>query len=410
MNERSQAPYILHADGDSFFVACELTKRPDLVGKPVIVGEDRGIAAAMSYEAKKMGVTRAMSVFEIKRLYPEVVILNHSFALYREISDKMYEIISSYLDVVQRYSIDECFAEVSHADIRFYGGLEKLAHTIQDDIRHQLGVTYSFGIGRTKSLAKIASKMRKPNGCVVIETEVQEIEALKKTPIDDVWGLGRRTSPRLINMGIHTAHTFTQYSSTTIARFFSEPVVDIQQELLGNRRLHVEGSHDPRDQKSLQSTSTFRPSSNIPSVIWSELAENIEHACRRARKLGLQTKQISFFVKSREFVYRTADVRLSHYTSEPGAILNAIEQAFAEILIEGEMIRATGITLQSLVKVEHVQDDLFGLQRDSQKVVDVELAVDGMRKKYGNGAVRRVSSLRAKTHTDFDAFHPRAQI
>ncbi|MDD5721502.1 MAG: hypothetical protein PHT16_03620, partial [Candidatus Pacebacteria bacterium] len=102
----------LHADGDSFFVACELTLRPELRGKPVVVGEDRGIAVAMSPEAKKLGVTRGMPTFQIKKLFPEVTILSHHFDLYQDISSRMQQILQSYCRTIEVYSIDECFAVV----------------------------------------------------------------------------------------------------------------------------------------------------------------------------------------------------------------------------------------------------------------------------------------------------------
>src|SRR3990167_733087 len=96
----------LHADGDAFFVACELTLRPELRGKPVVVGADRGIAVAMSPEAKKCGVTRGMPVFQIKKSYPEVVILSHHFDLYEDIAKRMQQILSSYFNKIEVYSID----------------------------------------------------------------------------------------------------------------------------------------------------------------------------------------------------------------------------------------------------------------------------------------------------------------
>nr|MBP6060551.1 hypothetical protein [Candidatus Paceibacterota bacterium] len=112
----------LHADGDSFFVACEVSVRPELKGQPVIVGADRGIAVAMSAEAKKLGVTRGMPVFKIKKLFPQVIILSHNFALYEEISNKLYQILSSYFLEVEVYSIDECFALVQPFELKYYGG------------------------------------------------------------------------------------------------------------------------------------------------------------------------------------------------------------------------------------------------------------------------------------------------
>jgi hypothetical protein len=158
----------LHADGDSFFVACEVAKEPQYKGKPVVVGGDRGVAVAMSAEAKKLGVTRGMPVFQIKRDFPTVIVLPHNFDLYNHISRQVYEILCSYLSLVEIYSIDECFALVKPSDVVFAGSPEKLLTEIKHEIQETCGVTYSFGLARTKALAKTASKLNKPNGLVML--------------------------------------------------------------------------------------------------------------------------------------------------------------------------------------------------------------------------------------------------
>ncbi len=397
MNERSLEQIsdnlFLHADGDSFFVACELTQQPELRGKPVIVGGDAGIAVAMSYEAKKLGVTRGMPVFQIKKLYPEVIILNHHFELYRRISKGVLQILLSYVEAVEEYSIDECFALVKPSDIRFYGSEEKLVHAIKNEIQTKLGVTYSFGVARTKVLAKTASKLKKPNGTVVLLTEADECEALKKTDIDEVWGIGRRTVPRLTAMGIKTAYDFVRFDGERIARQFAEPVVVLQKELGGQSIMEVHYESDPRDQKSIQSTSTFRPSSDDPKVVWAEIATNAEHACEHARKLQLMTNSISFFVKSSEFAYHFADAKLSLYTSDPGVVLNTLEKIFLKTLKPGEKIRSTGVILHNLRREEDVPSDLFGSQAKANAKNTIEIVGDLMRAKFGPRALRRAASI-----------------
>jgi nucleotidyltransferase/DNA polymerase involved in DNA repair len=393
MNERSQESYFLHADGDSFFVACELSIHPEFRGLPVIVGGDSGIAVAMSTEAKKLGVTRGMPTFQIKKQFPEVVILDHHFDLYRSISRKVYAILLSYVESVEVYSIDECFAVVKPSDIRFYGSLEKLATTIKNEIQSTLGVTYSFGIARTKTLAKTASKLKKPNGLVVLLTEADEHAALKKTHIADVWGLGRKTSPRLIAMGVKTAYDFVIFSSEKLEKYFSEPVVVLQKELSGQVFFTVENNSDPHDQKSIQSTSTFRPASSDAKIIWAELADNAEYACEQARKLRLMTNSLSFFVKTSEFRYHFADTKLSLYTADPGIVLNALERAFQSVLVSGEKIRSTGVILQNLRREEDVPKDLFGMQEKANTKSTVEIVGDAIRKKFGHRAIRRASGI-----------------
>lgn len=384
----------LHADGDSFFVACEVALKPEYKGKPVIVGEDRGIAVAMSYEAKKLGVTRGMPVFKIKKQYPEVIILPHHFDVYQRISKGVYDIMISYLEKVERYSIDECFAVVKPSDIVYAGTAENLVRDIKNEIEQTLGVTFSMGLARTKALAKTASKLKKPNGMVLLLTDEDEHSALEKTLISDIWGIGRKTIPRLKAMGMKTAYDFVNYPSASIEKFFSEPLILLQKELSGESHYEVDSDADPRDQKSIQSTATFKPSSTDPARIFAELSENVERACEHARRLNLMTNSVSFFVKTSNFLYRTGDCRVPLYTTNPTIILEAIESVFNAVIRPDEKIRATGVTLHSLRREEDVPRDLFGVQDSSSSKNILEEVGDSIRKKFGHNALKRASSLK----------------
>ncbi len=384
----------LHADGDSFFVACEVSQNPQYKGLPVVVGEDRGIAVAMSYEAKKLGVTRGMPVFQIKKQFPKVIILSHHFDLYRKISDDVYNIFLSYLENVEIYSIDECFMVVKPSDIKHAGSAEKLVKNIRDEIRNKIGVTYSFGIGRTKVLAKTASKLEKPNGVVLLLNEQDEEKALKKTLIKDVWGIGKQTIPRLYDMGIKTAYDFVHYSREYIEKYFPQPLINIKQELSGESVLDFDPDHDPRSQKSIQSTATFKPATSDPKVIFAELSSNIERACEHSRELGLMTNSVSYFVKNTNFVIHTQDCRLPLYTTNPSVILNCLEPIFSKLVEEDEKIRSTGITLHNLLRSEEIQRDLFGIQDKSESKNIIEEVGDIIKARFGNDALKHASSLK----------------
>ncbi len=386
----------LHADGDSFFVACELTRRPDLKGKPVVVGEDRGIAVAMSPEAKKLGVTRGMPTFRIKKLFPEVVILPHHFDLYLEISGRMRQILSSYAREVEEYSIDECFARVRPSEIKYFGGEKNFLKELKEEIEKTLGVTYSLGLARTKVLAKQASKLEKPGGMVALLSREDEMKALKATPIGEIWGIGRRTVPKLTALGVGTAYDLVRYPEGEMAKKFSRPVLDLKKELSGEEIFEVRSNVDPRSQKSIQATATFRPASANPSVIWRELARNAEEACGHAREVRLASNKISFFVKSSEFKYRYGEAKLLFFSSDPGAVLNAIEPEFPKLLRKRERIRSTGVILQNLLREEKAPLDLFGRQMEALKRTRVEETADKIRKKFGKGSIGRASSMRRK--------------
>ncbi len=387
----------LHADGDSFFVACELSIRAELKGKPVIVGGDKGIAVAMSKEAKKLGVTRGMPVFKIKKFYPEVIILPHNFELYEDIAERMQNILSSYFVDIEVYSIDECFALVDPSEIKYFGGPEKLLGELKNEIETTLGVTYSLGLARTKALSKLASKLEKPGGVVFLLTKQAEENALKKTSIDDIWGIGRKTIPRLKNFGLQTAFDFVHFPTNRLTNLFSSPLLVLKRELSGENLMEVKSNADPRDQKSIQSTATFRPASKNIQIILRELAENTAQCCQNAREIHMVTNSISFFVKTNEFKYYSEDIKLPLFSSDPGIIQNAIEPKLPKLLRNGELIRSTGVILHNLIREETVPLDLFGKQEKVLGNRKVEEVADKLRAKHGKDVIKRASSMKKKS-------------
>ena len=350
----------------------------------------------MSSEAKALGVTRGMPIFQIKKLFPQVVILSHHFDLYHDIQRRMHEILLKYFCTIEEYSIDECFALVEPSEVKYFGGEKKLLTALKKEIEETLHVTYSIGLAKTKALAKQASKLEKPNGLVMLLSKEDEVKALKATLIDNIWGIGRKTVPDLRRLGIKNAYDFVNYPEKEIEKKFSKPLLVLQKELGGEPILEVESNINPRDQKSIQSTSTFHPASTDPKIIWREISENAEHACRNVRKIKLVSNKVSFFVKTSEFKYYIDEVKLTEYTADPGVILDALEPKFLKLLRAKKRIRSTGVILHNLIREEEVPLDLFGRQKKKLSNLVVEEAADKIRKKYGEDIIKRASSLRKR--------------
>ncbi len=168
---------IPHIDADAFFVSCEVARLPHLKGKPVIVGGERGIACAMSYEAKALGITRGMPVFEIRKRFPQTVVLPAHFELYYAYQKNLVSFLCERFSCVEVYSIDECFMEITEEELAF---TDTALASLRKEIEETLGISYSLGLARTKTLAKIASKKNKPKGSFVMrrDIELQSIENL----------------------------------------------------------------------------------------------------------------------------------------------------------------------------------------------------------------------------------------
>ncbi len=422
-----QKTRILHVDGDNFFVACEKARFPQLKGKPVIVGEERGIASAMSYEAKKLGVHRGMPVFEIRKQFPQVVILPAHFELYEQYALKLYQVLCKYSDTVERYSIDECFALIDESEIEKYEQekiLDSTKRSFLETIKHEaescLGITLSFGLAGTKTLAKIGSKYNKPSGCVTI-TEQDRIRFLKETGVGSVWGIGRAISASLTSYNIKTAYDFISLDPTFIKKNFGEGTLATWYELRGQRYLEVHGyGKDNHTPKSLQSTRSFGKSFEIyskrltngdlqvpreRSFFLSELSNHAESLCARLRSYKLKTNKLSFFLKKNTLTnrYISREVEIGFYTNNASDLCKAINKACEEIFNEldtdqnfGFKIKATGISIYQLKPVEAIQDDLFATQSTLDSKRQYTEAVDSLISHVGADSIYLCSSLESK--------------
>lgn len=386
--------YILHADGDSFFAACEVARRPDLRGKPVVVGEERGIASSMTIEAKHLGIRRGMPIFEIRKTFPSVVVLSSHFELYQKYHENFVRIVEKYLPGVESYSIDECFARIPELPER---SLRSLAEEIKKEVNTSLGTTFSFGIARTKTLAKIASKLKKPDGCVVLVQKDDITRALDATDIRAVWGIGYKTSERLEARGIRTASDFINVLPfDEVQKYFAEPIAETWKELYGIRIYNVGARSE--SQKSIQATRSFIKATNDPDILFSELSRNIEIACRELRALGLYTRTLHIFYAhkigvGRHTHRRSARMELTVHTQDTETVLREALKLSKIVYIRGYFYKSTGVTLSGLKSEKSIQNDLFGGQCIEYRKSDQWRPIDALNRKFGDFTVMYGSSL-----------------
>lgn len=387
--------YILHADGDAFFAACEVSRRPDLKGKPVVVGEERGIASAMTYEAKRLGVHRGMPIFQIREKFPQVTVLSSHFELYQEYHTNLVALLSERVHEVESYSIDECFAELPIMEDK---NVEPFVRKLKDDIQRALGVTFSFGVARTKTIAKLASNLEKPDGCTILIEEEKIKKTFTNKEIGSVWGIGYKTNERLTRRGIRTIADFLKVPLEEIQTAYTEPVADIWREL-SNISIHKVHS-DHADHKSIQATRSLIKATQEPGILFSELSRNIEIACADLRSMDLYTNAVSVFYahkigQSRYTYRRWARVVLSAYTQDTRTILKAIEPLTKELFKRGYRYKSTGVTLVNLRRKEAIQNDLFGAQEaDYGNVAHLE-SLDALNRRFGDFSVMYASSMRS---------------
>ncbi|MBI5644896.1 DNA polymerase IV [Candidatus Kaiserbacteria bacterium] len=393
---RSFPRAILHIDGDSFFASCEVAKNPQLRGKPVITGQERGIVSSMTYEARALGVRRAMSLHEIKRKFPEVIILPSDYETYSIFSHRMYEIVRRYTPVVEEYSIDECFADLTGLRRTLRMPYPRIVASIKRDLEQELGMTFSIGLSATKVLAKLGSKWQKPAGLTLIPLSDTR-KYLETTPIGKIWGIGPNTSAYLQKFGIQTAYDFTIRSEAWVSEKLSKPGYELWKELNGESVLAVDGESRETYQ-SISKTKTFTPPSRSRTAIFSQLSKNIENACLKARRWNLSSSHIFFFLKTQEFKYHGCEIKLPHPTNVPQDMLRAVKDHYLSVFRSGVEYRATGITLMHLQDADTRQLDLFGAVRKSEGLQHVFTSVDALCERFGKHAIFLGSSFYAMTH------------
>ncbi len=208
---------ILHVDMDAFFASVEQFDRPELQGKPVLVGGDgpRGVVAAASYEARAYGCHSAQPMAIALRDCPDAVVMPPRGRRYREVSEQVFTVLESFTPLVQPLSIDEAFLDVTGSR-RLYGSPRQIAASIRQRIVEQVGVTASVGVAPNKFLAKLASDMNKPDGLTVIDPQRVE-QTLAVLPICRMWGVGPATEKKLTDLGITTFGDLQRYPPAVLA-------------------------------------------------------------------------------------------------------------------------------------------------------------------------------------------------
>lgn len=407
--------WVLHIDGDAFFASVEQSRRPELWGKPVVVGQERGIATAMSYEAKALGIERGAPIFKVKKEYKNVTILSSHFELYNKYARALANILSEHTDVLETYSIDECFAIIYDTE----ENLIKRVQELKTYVQKKLGITYSFGASTTKVLAKVASKRNKPNGlCFLLNN--QDIEtALKDTKVDKIWGLGFATCRKLNSYSFHTAYDFiTKTMPQPLLDMFSINILETKDELMGIKKFSVSSEHNHK--KSIQSTRAFINKTGDKSIIKSELSKNLETAISELYKNKLYTNRVVLFVKEYKdptFKYNHKSKVISQEFYLPNFSQNSLSVSmyineFIERLFDRNngidtgtkhLYKSSGVVLTNLRIRDEIPISLFEDESVSlNNEVGMNNLINKLKTKYGFGAIALGSSVSALNNRQND--------
>ena len=385
---------ILHVDADAFFASCEQAVNPDLRGKPVITGKERGIVAAASYEAKARGVERGMRLFEVKKVCPDAVILPSDYETYSLFSVRMFDILRRFTPDVEEYSIDEAFADLTRLRRSFHGSYAMIAGQIQETMGKELGFTVSIGVSLSKVLAKIGSKWKKPHGLTMIPGMDIHLY-LQKLPIEKVWGIGSNTSAYLRKFGIMTALDFARKGEELVKERLSKPYREIWQELNGHSVYPVV-TETKSSYKSISKAKTFTPPSQDEAFVFAQLAKNLEAACIKARRYKLSASRLILFLRTQDFMSAGVELLLDRPSAFPSELFGPLKEGFKTMFHSGTSYRQTGVVLAGLKPEGDVQYSLFDDTLKIEKMAQVYSALDELSAKYGKYAVHHGASLPTK--------------
>ena len=393
-----QRATILHVDLDAFFAAVEQRDRPELRGRPVVVGgaagpDSRGVVSAASYEARRFGVHSAMPIRTAAALCPDAVFLPVDGRKYAAVSREVMAVLGRFTPRVEPISIDEAFLDVAGSEALF-GPPEAIAVAIKSAIRFEIGLTASVGVATTKLVAKIASDLRKPDGLVVVAPG-EEAAFLAPLPIARLWGVGEKTRLALADFGVRTIGDLAAIPPDALRRRFGEHGAQLAERARGIDPSPVES---PQDAKSISHEHTFDVDTSDRDEIERTLLGLSEGVAARLRAAGIRAGTVAVKVRDSDFETHTRQRSMAEPTDLAGPIWRTSVELAAPLL-RGIRVRLLGVAARNLH--EPSQLALFDGGGEDRERRAVE-AVDEIRRRFGSRAVTRARLLQGGVPEPFE--------
>lgn len=379
---RDMQKKIIHLDMDAFYASVEMLDDPLLRGKAVIVGGDlnRGVVSAASYEARKYGVHSALAIVTAKKLCPHGIFIRPRLHRYREVSQQIMQIFSSFTPLVEPLSLDEAFLDVTGSE-KLFGDASYIAQVIRQSVAQQTGLTVSAGLASSKLVAKIASDMDKPDGLTIVPFG-KEREFLAPLPISKLWGVGKVTQKELFKLGVKTIGDLAQVSNEILKMKFGQHGNHLHRSSLAidDREVIPESAV-----KSIGHEETFASDLVVTDVISKELLDISVRVARRLRNHGLKARTVMLKVKYYDFMQVTRSVTLKEATDDSHTIYAESKKLLGQTQAGKKPVRMVGITTANFIDaLQPVQASLFAIEnREGQCRKSLNVAVDSITHKYG---------------------------
>lgn len=384
------------ADCNNFFASCERVFRPDLYGRPVIVlSNNDGCAVARSNEAKALGIKMGEPYFKIRHIVEknDVAVFSGNMALYGDMSNRVRMVLESLCPSIEAYSIDESFMDLRGMDNVDFDAYAKM---VSSECWRLTSIPVSVGIAPTKTLAKIASKLCKQypklkGGCYMHRP--QDIEKiLRKFPIEDVWGIGRRSSVKLHSMGIRTAYEFIQLHESAVRKIFGLNGLRTWKELKGEPCIGFEDGFDVK--QSICVSRSFSEEITEVEELCEQIANFAASTAEKLRKQNSVAAEILVFAYTNRFKENAPQIHgaLAVHFDQPVNdqrifVLKAVE-AMREVFRKGYGYKKAGVIANHIMQVDEVPGSLFEDTAAKEREHKLTSAVDIINGVFGDGAVR----------------------
>ncbi len=380
--------YIALVDCDSFFVSCERKLNPELKGIPVsVVSGERGCVIARSKEAKQIGVPMGIPLFQAVEKYPACLYIPANHFAYTKISKSIMEILKDFSPNVQVYSIDEAFVDFTGLTKLYKKNYYDLGLDLQQRILNEVDIPVTIGISRTKTLAKLASdKAKNTINRVSLAGKLTSLNLIKKTEIDEIWGIGRRLGVKLRGYGIKTAYDYVRRDDSWIQKRFGKNGLTTKAELLGIMVSPI--TNEKELPKSISDTKSFLEFSSDLNFLKNELLIHIHSCSVRLRKINCKCKTIGVILKTKDFKTFYEKKNLDSGLDFEFDISKTAFELLEKLYSSNILYRSIGIVLENFYPSEEEQLQLF---EDKSKLIKNEKlgqSLDNLEKKFGRNIVR----------------------
>jgi len=387
---------IFHVDMDAFFVSVEELFDPSLKGKAVVVGgqrDERGVVSAASYEARKFGVHSAMPLRSAAKMCPQAIFVNGHPDRYRECSEKVHNVLTTFSPQVEMASIDEAYLDMTGTE-RLHGRPLRATHSLHERMKAETGLNCSIGIGISRLIAKVSSAKAKPNGVLWI-VPGQEAKVLAPLDVREIPGVGKVTEQNLHGLGIRKVGDLARYDDAFLEEHFGKWGLALAGKARGE---DAGGWFDNEvgadtDAKSISHEHTYNDDTANQDQLESTLMRLSEMVGRRLREGGLHARTIQLKLRYKDFTTITRAHSLVDPTQLDTEIFAQIRSLFRKNWRKGAQVRLLGVHASSFEEQPQQGDLLEDNRRERWK--QALSAADKLRDKFGESSVSLASGMKA---------------